>query len=228
LGSFSGSRLGDVNDLAAVCERATKAIEPLDRKLDEVGTLGQIIGSRRKLAWAFLSDAYSTAGGILILLKARADESPVSADSIEVLVRRVVEQAIVARHVAMAETREVVVRYFKTGQTEFNRSFDETRNDIPDDVKNLPKYAQMCADDPAVKAAYSQLSFTAHPRGAQPYSMREQIGIEELGEKPNELFIRRASKAIDHLALALERLVAAYESIDARGPHEDSGHDTST
>lgn len=203
-------------------EQARKSIidasMPLWLLLDEIGMQGQITGSRRKLLYMQLRDALRTIKAVLALIDARERERDISADSVEVLVRRVVEQAIVGRYLALTG-REAVLRYLKTSEAEFNRIFKESVDEGHGDVPQLPNYRQMSEGDPDLYEAYQRLSFTTHPRSAQSFDLQERES-QIKGEDIDALFCRRVEHAVQHLSLSLSHLLTAYEQIDALGPYE--------
>lgn len=175
-----------------------------------------IEGRRREFLYYQLLDGLRTGKGIEWLIWGKRQGLPISADSIEVLVRRVVEQAIVAAYVAKStESGSIVDRYLKTTAAEWKRSFgrDIPESEIPG--KCLPPYDQMARDvGEWLLTDFRHLSYVSHPRGAVPYRLIER----QAGISSHDFFVLRVSSALGKLKSAVQDLVTAYGQVDAADP----------
>lgn len=189
---------------------------PLHNALETALQRPVIQGRRREFLYYQLFDALRTGKAIELLIWGEAQGMAISADSVEVLVRRVVEQAIVAAYVAKSsESASMVDRYLKTTGAEWKRSFDQ---DVPEAAipgKCLPTYGQMAREVGGwLLTDYKHLSYVSHPRGAVPYRLIER----QAGISSHDFFILRVGGALGKLKSAVQHLVAAYEEVDAADP----------
>lgn len=149
---------------------------PLVEQMAKVeGTTFTAADRRDKFIYYQLADAWTTAESIVILSDAGLQGEPISMAGIEVLTRRLVEQAIVVRYVLAAPDDAVVDSYLKTNahQWEFSWavSVDEAVKELPD--PQLPPYSNMANDvEPELAEVYKKLSYLSHPRAAFPYALR--------------------------------------------------------
>lgn len=131
---------------------------------------------RERFIYYQLADAVTSADCLIMLTDAGLRGEPVGMGAIEVVTRRLVEQAIVVRYVHAAPDDAVVDSYLKTSAHEWEFSWgivptDDEVRDLP--VSRLPRYGPM-ADlvSPELRSVYKKLSYLSHPRGAFPYVLR--------------------------------------------------------
>lgn len=153
-------------------------------------------------------DAYCAGQAIRTLILARRRGVRILPSSIEVIVRRIVEQAIVA---SWANANPGAVnRYLNTVEKEWKRSFKTSPAKTAEKVPNaqpLPSYTDMArAVDPELGELYSKLAFLSHPRGAPPYS---QIESQLKGISADAFFELRVMPLIEDLDHAVERLISS-------------------
>jgi hypothetical protein len=124
--------------------RLREVLRPLSEQLVRMeGT--RIIHALPRFLYFQLADAFTTAECLLLLTDAGLKGSPVGMGSIEVLVRRLIEQAIVVRFVHASSDSAIVEGYLKTSAHEWERSWGSSPNAdggaLP--VSQLPPYRQM-------------------------------------------------------------------------------------
>ena len=149
----------------------------------------------------------------MALVDARKAGVEVDAYSVEVLTRRVVEQAIV---VGFAVTGPVgVERFARTNEHEYEKSFGHAATEkVDSSAKQLPKYSQMAERaDPELGKVYSKLSHLSHPRASMPYSAIEQHFSQAGTVTEDQFFEMRAMPLVDDLDLAVDHILAAWDSV---------------
>lgn len=128
----------------------------------------------QRLAWSLLRDACRLAAAVPHLIDAAKGDAEISAESIEVIVRKVLEHAILLEYLHENEQdEEVVARFLSNCQAAYDRSNKKFRaggNKPPD----WPNYEQMAASQPAFYDLYRRLSYLAHPKTCLPYALVER------------------------------------------------------
>lgn len=194
-------------------EKIGEILAPLKETMDGIVSRPEIKGPRREFLYYQLFDALRTGKAIELLLWGHRQSYPVSADSIEVLVRRIVEQAIVASYVAKADdAKDIVDRYLKTTGQEWKRSFGDETEQYRMSGKGLPKYRDMAEEVGGLLLKdFNELSYVAHPRGSIPYRLVERSWPGD----PEDFFVLRIGPALDRLGTAVTYLVEAFKESDA-------------
>lgn len=194
---------------------------PLDELPDVVAPLQAAIGSIdpstlstpiQKFIRFQMIDAYRTCAAVMSLVDARKAGADIDAYSVEVLTRRVVEQAIV---VTFAVTDPVgVERFARTNEHEYEKSFGHApRERVDSEAKQLPKYSQMAEKaDPELGKIYSKLSHLSHPRASMPYSAIEEHFAQGT-ISGSQFFEIRVMPLVDDLDVAVEHVLAAWVSV---------------
>lgn len=144
---------------------------------------------------ALLYDAYRTGVAIQVLLREGLLDRRISAESVELLARHILERVILSSFIRKHASADVVARYYKTCALEqkevLGRSFDKESENLP--VKRLPKTSQMAEDVGGdLREAYRLLSYTIHPRVVPPYSGAEHVS----GLSPQEYFCGRLTNLL--------------------------------
>jgi hypothetical protein len=140
-----------------------------------------------------------------------------TAVAVEVLARRVIEQAILCSYIAATEGSEVIDRFLKTSASEFQRSWQEehTEEHLTEDaslpVKQLPNYQQMAASRPQLYELYQRFSYLSHPRGAYPYSAAERDNRRR-GTSFQEYYRLRCEVALASLAESINVIREIFEA----------------
>lgn len=191
-------------------------LRPLQDALQKAHRQPVIKGRRREFLHDHVFDALRTGKAIQILIESERMGIGVSADSVEALVRRVVEQAIVSAYVSIApDAEEIVDRYLRTTAAEWKRSFGREVPESAIDAKGLPSYGRMAEEIGGwLQDDYKKLSYVSHPRGTVPYRFIER----HAGVEPHDFFVLRVSASLGRLDTAIAHLVEAFESVDAADP----------
>lgn len=149
----------------------------------------------QKLLRALLKDAHRTGVAILVLLREGLTDRRIAADSVELLVRHIMERAVLSSFVRKHAQADAVARYYKTCALEYKevwgRSLDKKSENLP--VKRLPSTCQMAEDVGGdLRQAYREFSYTIHPRGVPPYSGSEHLS----GLSPQQYFCGRLTSVL--------------------------------
>ena len=197
-------------------ENIGEILAPVHSALKSAVERPVIEGRRREFLYYQLFDALRAGKAIELLVWGEAQGVDISPESIDVLVRRVVEQAILAAYIAQSkDSASIIDEYLKTTGTEWKQSFGE---DVPEAAipgKCLPKYRIMAeAVGGWLLDDFKHLSYGAHPRGAVPYRLIER----QAGISPHDFFVLRVSGSLGRLKSAFQELVTAYEQVDSADP----------
>ena len=149
----------------------------------------------QNLLRALLKDAHRTGVAIQVLLREGLTDRRIATDSVELLVRHIVERAVLSSFVRKHAHADVVARYYKTCALEFKkvwgRSLDKKSENLP--VKRLPSTCQMAEDVGGdLRQAYRDFSYTIHPRVVPPYSGSEHLS----GLSPQQYFCGRLTSVL--------------------------------
>ena len=138
-----------------------------------------------------LYDSYRTAHAAKVLIDFGYVDPRVPADAVELLARKMVEAAILCRYVRKHASDEIVDRFLRTYNTEWEKAWQlpPASGFLPTrPAKNLPPYRTMAEDVRGdIYDLYRKLSYFGHPRGALPYCVEEARS----GLSRREFFRRR-------------------------------------
>jgi hypothetical protein len=135
--------------------------------LEQVEARGAVSGRRPKFFYFQLLDAFRLGMMTRDLADVGARSEVFTPEAIEVLVRRLVEQAILTCYMETHTGPEVIDRFLKTSAGRFVKSWGEEHETDDKDlaVKEPPDYREMAkAADQTLYASYQRLSYLAHPR----------------------------------------------------------------
>ncbi|MBW2147707.1 MAG: hypothetical protein JRI22_11860 [Deltaproteobacteria bacterium] len=190
-----------------------EALERASTRISEVKAHGSVSGRQTKFLWFQLLDAYRLSAMTRALADCGMQADIFTAEAIEVLVRKVVEHAIIAGYVAQ-EPVEVVDRFLKTSAEMFEKSWKEEHytEDKNLNVSCLPDYRQMAKKfDAALYDTYRRLSHLAHPRVALPHALVEHEYLQRERIDRREFYRRRAEQALIWMAQALNSVVKFFD-----------------
>jgi len=185
--------------------------------LKQVWSKGTVSGRRPKFFYFQLLDAFRLGTMTRNLAVSGLNDEVYTAEAIEVLVRRLVEQAIVVSYVGKQEGTEIIDSFLKTSARQFIKSWKEEHetNDKDLSVIELPDYRQMAeATNKNLYDLYQRLSYLAHPRGALSYSLVENENQQERGIDRKEFYKRRCENALIELASCINLICDVFEKED--------------
>jgi hypothetical protein len=158
-----------------------------------------------------LIDAYRTGQAMIALIEARRAGKDVDAVSVEVLARKLTEQASVVEY-AVTEP-EGVERWARTHEHEWKRSTGHPpRTRVKSEAPVLPSVTDMAGKiDEQLVRDWKFLSHLSHPRGSWPYSGIEREGKRNWPEV--DLFENRTDAVIEHVERAVQHVLDGWRKI---------------
>lgn len=199
-----------MDDLSlAALERARRVITAIEAR-------GAVSGRRAKFFYFQFMDAFRLSCMARVLAEHGMRASVFTAEAIEVLLRRIVEQAILSSYLHTQSGDEPIDRFLKTSASQFLHSWREEHQvkDRELSVSQLPDYKAMSNTSPDLYGLYQKLSYLSHPRSAMPYSLVERENKNERGIDAREFYRRRCESALTELAKCMNLIITIFEKED--------------
>lgn len=150
------------------------------------------------LAWHLLYDACRLAAAVPPLLEAAVSDPEISAESIEVIARKVLEHVIFLEYLHNNRHDETLAeRFVATCRAEAKRAYE--RLGARERAEWPRSYEQMAQSQPELYQLYRRFSYLAHPKTCFPYSLLER----DSGWSRTDFFSARSRLAVTDLAQIL-------------------------
>lgn len=186
--------------------RLRDVLRPL---VEQVGSMegSQFRDQRQRFLYFQVVDAYESGEALLLITDAGLRGEPIGMGAVEVIVRRLIEQAIIARVVHAASDDSIITSYLMTNAHEWERSWGTKLPFADPTVTKLDNYKDMAESiDPELYQVYRQLSYLSHPRSAFPYSARSR----DTSIGPIRYFELNLAKAAGWTDIAVRHLLFPY------------------